>query len=258
MITNIEPKLADKFNEPIARVFACSKCNKIPLSPVQCKNPTCGKIFCGEECTKSSCTLCYERDSIKDLEGNLKEIMQLIYFKCPNILLGCSKIMFYKDFKIHVEKECRYSQKKVLPEKINPNEFLSEKRVRYIENGDDEEYVKPYTKSKIKIIDENSYMHDHVISSANFNDLDVSYLKMILEHRKLSIAGSKKELINRIEKYFNSTEYFTNSKLRMMLLDGSIEDLSKTNLFCLLIARDLKTGGNKQQQILTLKSYFIS
>jgi hypothetical protein len=238
-ITSIDINLTDKFNEPVARAFACNVCKQIPINAVNCKNKSCAKIFC-EECVKSRCPKCLEKDTISELGGNLKEILQLIKFKCPYYEDGCAVSMGHKKFFDHVKDVCKFK-----------------KRPR--EESEEDEEIYPSTKNK-KILDPNDFRsnRDMQISTFNFSKLDIEELKMILFIRNLPTNGSKKDLILRVDCYFNqNTSFFTDDKIRKMFINDSIEDLSKTDLFHLLFARGLKTSGNKSENILNLKKYII-
>jgi hypothetical protein len=238
-IKSITLSLTDKFNEPIAKAFMCTNCKEIPLDAVHCKNKFCAKIYC-QECVKTTCPKCSEKNSISELSGNLKEILQLIKFKCPFSDNGCAVSVGHKKFLDHVTDNCKF--KKRPREDSFDDDIKPGKKIRY--------HINPYDWETRK---------DSQISVLDFNKLDNEELKIILEYRNLPTQGTKKDLIYKIHCYFNeTTSYFTDEKIRKMLLNRTIENLSKSDLFYLLIARGLKTSGNKQDNIDNLKEYIIN
>lgn len=236
---SISLDLADKFNETIAKAFLCIKCKEIPINAVNCKNKSYAKIFC-QECVKSTCPKCHEKDSVSELGGNLKEILQLIKFKCFFSDNGCSVSVSHKKFLDHVIDNCKFKKRQ------RDDSFDDDDRF----GSNIKHFVNPY---------EWEARRDSQISVMDFNGLNLEELKMILEYRKLPTQGSRKDLIYKLQCYFNeTTSYFTDEKISKMLLNNSIENLSKSDLFYLLVARDLKTSGNKQDNINNLKEYILS
>lgn len=289
-ITKIDSKLAARSFETVAKAFMCGECKKIPLKPLQCKGVECHQIYC-EECVKDKCLECGDKNLYGSyLTGNLKEILQLINFKCPNSDKGCpNKIISFKIFKDHVESTCRFSVLNLTKDKLKEelkflesqkrkakvsepifdsiyktekqkNEF-SQKRSRPYDlkqdglDSDDSDGFFDLSDKKLKKI----LTDDENLRGFYFEDLENKFLSWILKSRKLPYSGNKDTLIDRIQDYLRSTEAasYTDNILRKKIADDSIQEVTNDVLSEILRKRNLKTSGNKKELIKNLTNYFL-
>ena len=122
-IKNIDTKLFHKDFREIVEEVECPICLFFPLNPVQCSK--CQKLLCKTCQIKKECAICRDKFEEKELDRNLKNILEKLLVKCQN----CDKYSksFNKVNKIKVSEyikhisNCEYSDyqclicKKIIP-----------------------------------------------------------------------------------------------------------------------------------------------
>ena len=101
LITSEDSRFSEQFN--------CKLCiANIPLIPFQCK--ICNNIFCKECCLNlKECPFRCGSSNFIPLSNQLKNVLELIKFKCINIKNGCNQILEYRNFINHVNNECKFN-----------------------------------------------------------------------------------------------------------------------------------------------------
>ena len=270
-MSSIDTNLVAKRYKNIARAFVCEKCHKVSLNPLQCANKICGKITC-KECVVNSneaCISCY--GVLSPIIKNMELILGLIKFKCSK---ACTALFEGKEYIQHINS-CRPKPKEqVITKPVVPDledyYLLMNKQKR----SEDEDEFEDESYSDSSIADEKTFvsslktadlMNDKVLKKLKASDLeclDKTQLKVIVESRGLPVSGNKEELIARIITYKSlaktKIKKFTDKKLEKMIINNTIKDLKNEELEDILMARDLKKGGNKDEKTQTLLKYLLS
>ena len=107
-ISGIDTDLITSEDSRFSEQFNCKLCiANIPLIPFQCK--TCNNIFCKNCCLNlKECPLRCGSSIFIPLSIQLKNVLELIKFKCINVKNGCNQILEYRNFINHVNNECKF------------------------------------------------------------------------------------------------------------------------------------------------------
>jgi hypothetical protein len=280
-LKKIDPKLAARSFANIARLFTCKKCFMVSFNTYICPDSKCEAIIC-EDCKLEDRCKCNEK--IEKLKGDVKEIFDLINFKCLNQSKGCTSIIRMKNFNSHliecnkkfIQQNYIYNPAPIIRNGPNINNqpnygmtqnnptvvfenhtknysgdyklesILNQKtyRTNYSDDDSDESSSSPIDKSIKKL------------SSHQLESLDKETLKNLLQSKGLPYYGNKSDMVERLMTHLKpKNKRVTDKKLLKLFKKGELELLLNDELEEILEIRGLKKGGNKDEKIRNLKEF---